>query len=269
MYNQYLEAIKTRLDEVPTEVWDTEPFGNLVLDNFLPENLAKELKESLQAVFRDNPEMWNAYNNPLENKLVFNRWDKLPKPIYSFFLALGDPAVAQRISELTLIDNLVPDAGLHGGGIHMHKRGGKLNVHQDYSIHPKTDLQRRLNIILYLNPVWDPAWGGGLGLYTHDEVNDQPADLVKVIDCVWNRAVLFDTAPGSWHGLPDPIGCPDDVQRTSLAYYYVRTPVVDAPQRGAVRFAPSEEQRGNADIEDLIKLRSNPETAKMFYKNTN
>jgi hypothetical protein len=34
---------------------------------------------------------------------------------------------------------LVADLGLHGGGLHSHARGGKLNVHLDYDIHPKLD----------------------------------------------------------------------------------------------------------------------------------
>ena len=58
--------------------------------------------------------------------------------------------------------------GLHGGGWHLHARGGKLNVHLDYSVHPKLHLERRLNLIVYLAQGWDPAWGGALGLWTHD-----------------------------------------------------------------------------------------------------
>ena len=42
--------------------------------------------------------------------------------------------------------NLYPDYGLNGGGWHIHKDKGKLNIHQDYSIHPKLNLQRKCNI---------------------------------------------------------------------------------------------------------------------------
>jgi Rps23 Pro-64 3,4-dihydroxylase Tpa1-like proline 4-hydroxylase len=51
------------------------------------------------------------------------------------------------------------------GGLHTHARGGKLNVHLDYDIHPKLELQRYLNLIIYLTPGWKPEWGGGLGMW--------------------------------------------------------------------------------------------------------
>lgn len=265
MYNLFLNEIDKKLNEYDNKDWDLNPFGNLIIDNFMPEELAEKLYTEVFELIKNNQEVWNSYNNPLENKFVFNKWDRLPKSVYSFFLALGDKIVTEHMERISGIDSLVADSGLHGGGIHMHKNGGKLNVHQDYSIHPKTELQRRLNIIFYIAKDWNPEWGGGLGLYHDDPVRDEPTDLEKVVDCVWNRAVIFDTAPGSWHGLPDPIECPDNMLRLSLAYYYIRTPVENAPIRGAVRFAPSDEQKGDSEIENLIKLRSNPETAKNFY----
>jgi hypothetical protein len=109
-------------------------------------------------------------------------------------------------------------------------------------------------------------WGGGLGLYTEKRNEEAPDQLVKTIDCLFNRAVIFDTAPGSWHGLPDPIMCPNERIRMSLAFYYTREPVLDAPKRGAVRFAPTPEQSTDPRIQELIIKRSNPNTAKDTYK---
>ena len=37
----------------------------------------------------------------------------------------------------------------------MHKAGGNLAIHLDYSIHPKMNLQRKLNLILYLEEDYD------------------------------------------------------------------------------------------------------------------
>ena len=48
--------------------------------------------------------------------------------------------------------NLYPDCGLHGGGWHTHGVGGKLNMHPDYAIHPKSGLERQLNLIIYAQP---------------------------------------------------------------------------------------------------------------------
>ena len=52
--------------------------------------------------------------------------------------------------------------GLNGGGWHIHANGGKLNPHLDYSMYPKLPYQRKLNIIVYLQPNWEESWGGGI-----------------------------------------------------------------------------------------------------------
>ena len=41
----------------------------------------------------------------------------------------------------------------------------------------------------------------------------------------FNTAIIFKTNEISWHGLPEPIKCPENVYRKSLAYYYV-SPIV-------------------------------------------
>lgn len=269
-YDLYEKAIIDSLSKFTRKNWDQVPFGHLVIDDFLPLDLVELLNESLQSNIIQLRDDWKEYNNPLEKKALMNDYSKFPKEVYSYFLALNSRKVTDLISSISGIDHLIPDVGLHGGGVHIHTRGGKLNVHQDYSLHPRTGLQRRLNIILYLNQTWDIKWGGGLGLYTEKISEEAPDELIKTIDCIFNRAVIFDTAPGSWHGLPDPILCPENIFRVSLAYYYTREPLANAPSRGAVRFAPTPEQALDPAIAELILRRGNPLLASEVYgkKNT-
>ena len=266
LYQKLEDAICDRLENYTNRDWDITPFGHLVIDEFLPTELVEAVHNSLHEFVNKSREEWKLYDNPLEKKGLMNDWSKFPNEVYCFFLALNSTRVTNQISLISGIDGLVPDVGLHGGGVHLHTRGGKLNVHQDYSLHPRSGLQRRLNIIMYLNPEWNAIWGGGLGLYTEKRDEEAPDKLVKTIDCLFNRAVIFDTAPGSWHGLPDPITCPNERIRMSLAFYYTREPVLDAPKRGAVRFAPTLEQSTDPRIQELIIKRSNPNTAKDTYK---
>ena len=117
---------------------------------------------------------------------------------------------------ITGIPDLENDPYLHGAGLHFHERGGKLDMHLDYSIHPLSKKERRLNLILYLNEYWKESYNGGLELwdkaYTHRCETILPS---------FNRAVLFQTSDISYHGLPTPIACPTDTGRKSLAIYYV------------------------------------------------
>jgi Rps23 Pro-64 3,4-dihydroxylase Tpa1-like proline 4-hydroxylase len=150
--------------------------------------------------------------------------------------------------------------------MHCHASGGKLNTHLDYSIHPKLNLQRKINIIIYLNKDWDPSWGGSLGLWSHNPETRQPNELINKIECVFNRAVIFDTTMNSWHGLPDAISCPDNRSRNSLAVYYLCEPEMNADERQKVLFAPTEEQKGDSFIEDLIVKRASSKNASSVYK---
>ena len=44
--------------------------------------------------------------------------------------------------------------------------------------------------------------------------------VVQKIAPIFNRCVVFNTDEDSYHGLPDPILCPDDMTRKSIALYY-------------------------------------------------
>lgn len=231
---------------------DTFPFDHWIIDGFLSEKEALSLSEEFPAY--DEP-MWVNYCNPLENKKLCNHWERFPANTYRFFSERLSSEYSNILGELCGIDGLKGDIGLHGGGWHIHQTGGKLNVHLDYSIHPKTGMQRRLNLILYLTPDWQQEWGGGLELWSHDEEKNKPKQCEKYVECKFNRAVIFRTDQKSWHGLPSPIACPKGVYRKSLAAYYVSSPDADADPRGRALFSASKEQESDPSIEAFIKLR--------------
>ena len=137
----------------------------------------------------------------------------------------------------------------------MHSRGGKLNIHLDYVINPKLDLQRKLNLIVYLKEDWDTSWGGGLELWSHNEETNLPDKREVVIDNIFNRAILFDTTHNSWHGLPQPITCPEGTYRKSIAVYYMTDLPEDTNHRKRALYAPTKEQANDSEVLDFIKER--------------
>jgi hypothetical protein len=228
------------------------PFDYWVVDDFLLEEEALALSEEFPDY--DAP-MWVNYSSALENKRLCNDWGQFAPATYKFFTTILSESATEAFGKMSGIDGLRPDIGLHGGGWHIHQRGGKLNVHLDYSIHPKLDLQRRLNLILYLTPNWDSGWGGGLELWSHNGTTNKPLKKEKYVECKFNRAVIFRTDQHSWHGLPAPIQCPEGIVRKSLAAYYVSPPDEKVDPRNRALFAASESQEGDASVEELIKLR--------------
>jgi Rps23 Pro-64 3,4-dihydroxylase Tpa1-like proline 4-hydroxylase len=64
------------------------------------------------------------------------------------------------LETLTGITGLLPDPHLWGGGLHQIQRGGFLKVHADFNRHERLDLDRRLNLLVYLNKDWKEEYGG-------------------------------------------------------------------------------------------------------------
>jgi Rps23 Pro-64 3,4-dihydroxylase Tpa1-like proline 4-hydroxylase len=238
------------------------PFDHCVIDDFFHHDLAMEL--SSQFLPYDD-QKWFYYKNPIEDKKALNDWNAFPSMTYKVFRELVSPKFVEYLSKSIGIQ-LYPDPGLHGGGWHIHSVGGNLNPHLDYSIHPKVGLQRKLNIIIYMSSDLEESHGGHLGLWSHDVSNKSPLDLVQEVQPIFNRAVLFDTTQNSWHGMSRPLTQPEGVYRKSLAVYYLTDPPTGADMRERALFAPRESQKGDEEISEIIRIRSDASNYSKAYR---
>ena len=230
-----------------------EPFNHVVIDNFFTDEVARN-------IFKDMPgydsELDATYDNAIEKKRTVQNWTKFSKNIYTAMTELVSQKFTENLRYMTDETDLVADFGLHGGGIHLHQSGDYLNVHLDYDIHPKLDMKRKLNIIVYLNPNWKEEWGGNLGMWSHDDTTGQPKELIRSVAPLFNRALVFDTTQNSWHGVTEGINAPEGEYRKSLALYYL-IPTTDLDnKRQKALFVPRQEQKGDKEVENLIKTRS-------------
>jgi hypothetical protein len=123
------------------------------------------------------------------------------------------------LQRLTGVPRLLPDPYLLGGGIHQTLPGGYLQVHADFNQHPDLRLQRRLNVLIYLNQDWSEDWGGKLELWSGDMQRCE-----ETIAPLAGRCVIFNTTSTSFHGHPQPLACPAGQTRKSLALYYYSMP---------------------------------------------
>ena len=238
----------------------SDPYFHTEIDNILPDNLAKDLSDEFLSY---DDERWFCYKNQIEDKKLLSDWRQFPKETYQLFCFLNSPVMLESLSNL-VGTQLYPDHGLHGGGWHIHASGGKLNPHLDYSMHPNLELQRKLNLIIYLCEDWNESYGGNFGLWNSKE--DGSADgLSKEISMGFNKAVLFDTTQNSWHGMSREVTCPSGQYRKSIAIYYLANPVGDIDKRSRALFTPTEKQKGNTEIEELIEKRSKGHSAKEVY----
>ncbi|MDR3417945.1 MAG: 2OG-Fe(II) oxygenase [Nevskia sp.] len=238
------------------------PFNHCVVDGFLDAGVLQHIDQE----FLDyDSSKWFCYKNPIEDKKALNDWNAFPPVTYSLFEYLNSPGFVDELSSLMRL-RLYADCGLHGGGWHCHGPGGNLNPHVDYSIHPKLGLQRKVNIIIYVSPRLREEHGGHLGLWAHDEASHRPGALVKEVQPLCNRAMVFDTTQNSWHGMSRPLTQPAGIFRQSLAIYYLCDPPPGTDQRGRALFAPRESQKGDQQVEEIIRLRSGVETSQKVYR---
>jgi Rps23 Pro-64 3,4-dihydroxylase Tpa1-like proline 4-hydroxylase len=202
-----------RLASENSEIYQTaEPFPHIVIDNFLPVEILREVLNN----FPDpNALRWTKRADLEEIKLEFTKAEMLPDPIRSVLYFFNSPIILKFLEEMSGIENLLPDPYFVGGGLHQIQPGGYLDVHADFNKYEKFDLDRRLNLLIYLNENWQEEYGGHLELW-----DKTMTSCVKRILPIFNRCVVFSTTSDSYHGHPIPLSCPKDRTRKSMALYY-------------------------------------------------
>ncbi len=238
-----------------------KPFPVIVIDNFFKKKYALNLLKEFPDISNSN---MFIYNNPVEIKKACNNWNMFPKTTYEIFSYLNSNEFLKKLSKITKIKKLFTDIGLNGGGWHIMGRNGKLNPHLDYSLHPKLNLKRKLNLIVFLSKVWRSNWGGETQFFKHDKKLNSPQEIYKSVIPKFNRAILFDTSINSWHGVKKII-CPQKICRKTLAVYYLTHPSKNTSKRKKALYKPANNQKVTKKLLEFIKKRSNSKLASKVY----
>lgn len=192
---------------------NADPFPNIYFENFFDEQMLSEVLEE----FPDLSQKGDIqFRSPNENKQASRGESRFGPKAKAFAHYLNSEPFLEFLQELTSIEEtLTPDPYFEGGGFHESSRGGFLKVHADFNKHKRTGLDRRLNVLVYLNRDWEDEWGGHFELWNRDMTG-----CVKKVPPRFNTMALFTTTDFSYHGLPNPIMCPEDRARRSMALYY-------------------------------------------------
>lgn len=208
-----LEAMERDLDVLQHRYREAAPFPHLVIDDFLSPTAIESAIEEFPPLRIDD---WNTYSHANERKFSQTEPATWGSTLQSILAELNSDRFVSFLSVLTGFEGLFADDSLEGGGLHQSTTGGFLNVHADFTVHPHhRNWQRRINLLLYLNEDWRPEYGGDLELWSPDM-----KECVKSIAPIANRAVIFTTDMDSFHGHPEPMTCPPETTRKSLALYY-------------------------------------------------
>ncbi len=191
-----------------------DPFPHTQIDNFF----SNEYLDTVLEEFPDLSKLSDSQNYKNQNEIKFanNDFKNFPETIKNFFNFLNSQTFLNFLQTVTSIkEKLIADEQLNGGGLHEIKSGGLLKVHTDFNKHPTNNFDRRVNVLIYLNKNWQEKYKGCLELWDKDMKNCKQKILPS-----FNKMVIFSTTDFSNHGHPDPIECPTNISRKSIALYY-------------------------------------------------
>lgn len=205
-----------RLEELNRGFAEAKPFRHLVIDDFLSGDFAGRLLKEFPAFEQGNSV---GDDGRPGGKSTVERVKALGPAYRELDALIQDPEFLGFIGAVTGVAAPLYDPFYLGGGTHENRQGQALQAHVDFNYHPSERWHRRLNLIVYLNPEWDAAWGGNLELYRDPYQDAQPAHRITP---VMNRCVIFETTEKSWHGF-DRIALPAGkagLSRRSVALYF-------------------------------------------------
>ena len=206
------DALLPIADQLREQFQNASPFPHVVIDDFLPPDVLDAVLGEFPA-----PEVidWQSFDTAREVKLALADAEQMGPATRHLLAEFNTAVFVDFLERLTGIESLIPDPHYVGGGLHQIRRGGFLKVHADFNKHTRLNLDRRLNGILYLNKDWEEEWGGHLQLWDKDMVRCE-----KKVLPVFNRFLVFATLDDANHGHPDPVLCPPERARRSMALYY-------------------------------------------------
>jgi 2OG-Fe(II) oxygenase superfamily len=205
-----LEALKQQ--------WTSaRPYPHVIIDDFLEPGAAEGIARSYPT-FDQALKDGFAFNFVNEQRKVqITDRKKFSEPVRQLEAAISSSAFLADLEAITGVPRLVADEQLAGGGMHLTGSGGRLDVHVDFNLIEDRKLFRRLNILIYLNPVWKEEWGGHIELWDRD-VRTCHQRCIPAL----NRCLIFETSDISYHGVA-PVAAPEGMVRHSFAaYYYTR-----------------------------------------------
>lgn len=207
---------RDKMKEIAASAGDSyrnaKPFPHIVFDDFMD-------RAVLDAVLAEFPApgqiRWQKFDNAKEIKFASSVDANFGPMTRLLLYHLNSITFLDFLTAVTGIPDLIADPHFEGGGLHQIRRGGKLGIHADFNKHARYGLDRRLNVLLYLNKDWKDEYGGHLELWDRSMTKCE----AKILP-IFNRMMIFSTTDFTYHGHPDPLQCPEDRTRKSLALYY-------------------------------------------------
>lgn len=201
------------------------PIPIAILDNFLPRNIAADMSKECDTI---PDQHWTIFNRHESEMLECKKLEVAPVA-FNVTSQLHSSICMGWLEKITNIPGLIPDPYITGAGYSKILNSKSLKTHTDFNWNDQLRLHRILSLIIYLNPDWQPEYGGDLNFYDFNRNH-----IVKNISPIFNRAVLWKYHKRGFHGTSEVL-CPETITRKSFRlFFYVSNAVYndnDRPHR--------------------------------------
>lgn len=220
-----LDRLELEFDSDWNRYRAARPFPHLVLDGLVDDESCRRIGAS---EFSDFPsDRWSFHRHYSQKTYARTARSTFSLELNRLIDEFASPRFCGALSRLTGIDGLFLDDELEDGGLSCSPRGGFLLLHRDIIVHPThRHWLRRVNLILYLSEGWKESYNGALELW-----DPQLSGCEQRVETELGRMIVFDVGEKSYHGFPDLIECPPDMQRKSLNIYYFTEQAEPPPKR--------------------------------------
>ena len=160
------------------------------IDDLLPEDIAINISNKFPPI--ENMRFLNSHR---EKKYTSKDFKKFDRALEETALALQSKKVIEIIEKITGIKKQVGDQTFYAGGLSSMSYKNFLNPHIDNSHNYQQSHYRTLNLLYYVTQDWTFNDGGHLELWNKSVKNK------KIIESSFNRLIIMETNPLSWHSV--------------------------------------------------------------------
>ncbi len=199
------------------QMLSAKPYQHIVTQDWFNPTLLELIHEEFDLVKQLN---WRKVHYTYQNTYRSHPNPTLGAASTLYFNLVNSGWFLGLLSQITKVEDLLPDPMLYGGGLHETRRGGAFGVHTDFTCHINNGLRNEMVFITYLNKNWDSSWSGALELW-----DSESQHCVRKVEPEFGHSILMRNGKVNYHGHPTPLNSPPDIIRRSVTSYYYTNPL--------------------------------------------
>jgi len=200
------------VDELKHQYISSSPISHFIIDDFLPGDIFYKLCVDIKNFPEDKWIVKNLKNSGIRKE---SRDFTRSPVLQELMIHLTSHSFVTWLNKITGCDQIIPDLHHLGAGLSAAPAGAFLGLHTDFNWNDTLKLNRKFNLLFYVNETWEDSWNGELEFWDKDKTQ-----CLYSVKPTPNRLLLWGYEQEFVHGFSKPLFCPADVERQNLMTVY-------------------------------------------------